>query len=133
MPTLDNSKKSALAVARVNPTKETEDNVNLFNKAKQTALFSYQTCDDIVSLLMGFQQMCCHKFKQRVISIVPSCVNSDMVENIFCPQRVKFNGSNTNPTYLQYCNTMNSIILGQSTKSQKSNALHHLHFQFHVL
>ncbi|XP_070573166.1 uncharacterized protein [Ptychodera flava] len=105
----------------VNWEKEIREEVSMSKKEKQAALLSFQTHDDIASLLMGFQQLCCHKFQQKVKSIVPSRVNSDIVENIFCQQRAKFNGANTNPTYLQYCNTMNSVILGQSTNSRMSN------------
>jgi hypothetical protein len=31
------------------------------------------------------------------------------------------NVSNANPTYLGYCHTMNSVILGQASVSRKSN------------
>ncbi|XP_070559920.1 uncharacterized protein [Ptychodera flava] len=94
---------------------------NLPKKEQEASLMSYQTRDDIASLLMGFKQLCYQKVTQKMGSTVPARLNSDIVENLFCQQRAKFNGSNSNPTYLQYCNTMNSIILGQSTKSQKSN------------
>jgi hypothetical protein len=56
--------------------------------------------------------------------VVPSRINSDIVENHFCQHRGSYNGSTTNPTYLNYCSTVNSIVLGQSLKSRgrKSNA-----------
>ncbi|XP_052065893.1 uncharacterized protein LOC127705600 [Mytilus californianus] len=45
-------------------------------------------------------------------------------QNIFCQQWGLYNGNSTNPNYHVYCNTMNSVILGQTTKSRarKSNA-----------
>jgi hypothetical protein len=36
----------------------------------------------------------------------------------FFQQRGLYNGSSTNPTYMNYCSTVNSIILGQSLKSR---------------
>ena len=40
---------------------------------------------------------------------------------MLCQQRTLHNGANTNPTYLGYCNTVNSVILGQASISRKSN------------
>lgn len=62
------------------------------------------------------------RFKGKVIA--PSRFNSDLAENIFCQQRGLYNGNSTNPNYYSYRNTMNNIILGQSSKSsaRKSNA-----------
>ena len=45
--------------------------------------------------------------------IVPSRINSDIVENHFCQQRGMFNDFNTHPTYSNYCTSVNSVILGQ--------------------
>ncbi|VDI58847.1 Hypothetical predicted protein [Mytilus galloprovincialis] len=36
--------------------------------------------------------------------------------------RTLHNGANTNPTYLGYCHSVNSVILGQTSISRKSNA-----------
>jgi hypothetical protein len=60
-------------------------------------------------------------------SVVVSCgdANSDIIENVFCQQRELYNGNNTNPTYLNYCRTMNTVILGQTTISRRSNASPH--------
>lgn len=62
-----------------------------------------------------------HKLKKQSASIIPCRLNSDVIENIFCQQRTLHNGANTNPTYLGYCYSMNSVILGQATISRKSN------------
>ncbi|KAJ8316526.1 hypothetical protein KUTeg_005933 [Tegillarca granosa] len=55
-------------------------------------------------------------------SVIPSRLNNDVVENTFCQQRTLHNGANTNPTYFGYCHSMNSIIVGQTNVSRKSNA-----------
>ncbi|XP_053409240.1 uncharacterized protein LOC128559964 [Mercenaria mercenaria] len=90
-------------------------------KVKEKSLISFQTREDIVSLILGFDSMCKIKFSQSAGSVVPSRVNSDVIENIFSQQRGLNNGSNTNPDYLTYSRTMNTIILGENTVSRKSN------------
>ena len=91
-------------------------------KDKEKHLISHQTRADICSLLIGFHEMCSDKLKKDSSSIVPNRINSDVIENVFCQQRGLYNGNNTNPTYLNYCRTMNAVILGQATISKKSNA-----------
>ena len=54
--------------------------------------------------------------------ITPGLVNSGVVENTFNQQRSTYHGSNTNPNALQYRQALNSIILGQTSVSQKANA-----------
>lgn len=90
-------------------------------KNKEKHLISYQTREDIVSSVLGFEELCLYKLKSSHASIIPSRINSDIVENMFCQQRTLHNGANTNPTYLGYCNTVNSVILGQASISRKSN------------
>lgn len=55
------------------------------------------------------------------MSVIPSRLKSGVIENICCQQRTLHSGGHTNSTYLGYCNAMNSIILGQTTVSRKSN------------
>lgn len=62
-----------------------------------------------------------HKLKKQSASIIPCRLNSDIIENIFCQQRNLHNVANTNPTYLGYCYSINSVILGQETISRKSH------------
>lgn len=95
-------------------------NSNISNKEK--SLLSSQTREDIVSCIKGFDSMCFEKFKRSSGSIIPARINSDPIENIFSQQRGIHNGANSNPDYLTYCRTMNSIILGESSLSSKSNA-----------
>ncbi|KAH3841500.1 hypothetical protein DPMN_114965 [Dreissena polymorpha] len=56
------------------------------------------------------------------VRITPGLVNSDAVENLFNQQRSTYNGANPNPNALQYRRSLNSILLGQTTVSQKAKA-----------
>jgi hypothetical protein len=91
-------------------------------KDKEKCLISHQTRADITSLIVGFHELCDYKLQQSSSSIIPSRVNSDVIENLFSQQRGIYHGSNTNPTYLDYCRAMNAAILGQPSISRKSNA-----------
>jgi hypothetical protein len=51
-------------------------------------------------------------------SIKPSRFNNDIVENLFCQQKGVYNGNNSNPNYINYCKSVNSVLLGQSLKSK---------------
>ncbi|KAK3108741.1 hypothetical protein FSP39_014554 [Pinctada imbricata] len=88
---------------------------------KEKFLISHQTREDIVSCILGFVELCDQRLKNGSSSIIPSRLNSDVVENLFCQQRTLHNGANSNPTYLGYCRTINSVVLGQSSISRKSN------------
>lgn len=91
-------------------------------KSKEKSLISHQTRQDIISSILGFEELCFYKLKNSNSSIIPNRVNSDIIENVFCQQRTLHNGANTNPTYLGYCHSTNSVILGQASVSRKSNA-----------
>ena len=52
----------------------------------------------------------------------PANINSDVLENIFCQQRGIYHGNNTNPSVHQYSYGINSVIIGQKSISNKSNA-----------
>jgi hypothetical protein len=58
-------------------------------------------------------------FPQSVVK--PAIINQDCVENHFGQVR-SCNGQNNNPTYLQQQSTQNSIRIGQTFISRKSNA-----------
>jgi hypothetical protein len=91
------------------------------NKDKDKSLLSAQTREDLVSCIIGFDEMCQDRFKRSFGSIVPARINSDAIENIFSQQRGIHNGPNTNPDYLTYCRATNSIILGETPVSRKTN------------
>lgn len=77
---------------------------------------------DLKSMCLGFQSMVHYKLTRFPSAVIkPAIVNQDCVENHFC-QIGSCNGQNDNPTFLQQQSTQNSIRLGQTTISSKSNA-----------
>ena len=77
---------------------------------------------DLKSMCVGFQSLANYKLQKFPSSVIkPSIVNQDCVENHFCQAR-SCNGQNDNPTFLQQQSSQNSIRLGQTTISPKSNA-----------
>ena len=86
---------------------------------KEKKLISFQTREDIVSLLIGFDELCCTKFQKSFGSITPARINSDAIENLFSQQRGLHNGANTNPNYLTFSRSVNSIILDQTYNFKK--------------
>lgn len=99
----------------INWENKVKRDTNIKNKEKY--LISHQTREDIISSVKGFEELCIYKLKKSNSSIIPSRVNSDIIENMFCQQRTLHNGANTNPNYLGYCNSVNSVILGQTSIS----------------
>ena len=81
-----------------------------------------ETREDTLYLLSAFSSLS-ELLLSRNQSLYPSRINSDIVENFFCQQRSLFNGSNTNPTALQYGKTVNSILIGvrSTTAAKRSN------------
>ena len=79
-----------------------------------------ETMEDLKSLITGFTHLCEMRITKGEM-VVPSRINSDIVENIFCQQRT-ITGANTNPSLCQYKSGLASIILGQTSVSKKSNA-----------
>jgi hypothetical protein len=99
--------------------------LNISAKQKDKMLPSTKCMDDVQSCIMVFVEVCSlHTTRFKGKGLTPSRFNSDLAENIFCQQRGLYNGNSTNPNYYSYCNTMNNIILGPSSKSsaRKSNA-----------
>lgn len=86
------------------------------------SLMTMETREDLDFMYYGFMslvEMCINEIKTEV---VPSRINSDIIENIFCQQRSLYHGATTNPNYNEYRTGVNSIILGQTTTSKKANA-----------
>ena len=74
------------------------------------------------SMCLGFQSLVHYKLGKFPSSVIkPAIVNQDCVENHFCQIR-SCNGQNDNPTFLQQQSSQNSLRLGQTTISPKSNA-----------
>ena len=104
-------------------TEEINCSTVLSRREKDKCLLTTQCREDLNSLLLGFEQICIRRLTSKPGSyLVPGRVNSDPIENFFCQQRATHNGANTNPNYLSYMSGINSIILGQTTVSRKSNA-----------
>lgn len=84
----------------------------------QKQFLSHQTYFDLQSALIGFKQIVyiiTTRFPHAQLQ--PSTYNTDVVENIFCQQR-SLNGTNDNPTCLQYRHGLNSILLGHATTAR---------------
>lgn len=97
--------------------------INVSTMQKGKMLPSQKCLDDVESCILVFLHVCLiqtTRFKGK--GITPSRFNSDLAENIFCQQRDLYNGNSTNPNYYSYCNTMNNILLGQSSKSSARNS-----------
>ena len=79
--------------------------------------------EDLKSMVIGIQRLVEVKLKNHPLANIHlNRVNSDVVENVFSSQRGICNGSNTNPTYLQFCKGTNAILIGQNLISKKANA-----------
>lgn len=75
---------------------------------------SKQCVEDIENTLLSFPAICQQHLQMFPgASIKPSRFNNDIAENIFCQEKGMFNGSNSNPTYANYCKTFNSAVHGQ--------------------
>ena len=51
-------------------------------KNKEKCLISHQTRQDIISSILGFEELCLYKLKRSNASIIPSRLNSDVIENV---------------------------------------------------
>ena len=90
---------------------------------KKSYLMSNETREDILFCCTSLREIMKKRIKSGS-SVMPSRLNSDIVEIFFGQQRSQNHGSNTNPTYLQYSKGVNSVVLGRSIvkHSKKSNA-----------
>ncbi len=86
--------------------------------SKSKKLISPQSRKDLTCCIVGFKALV-----ERCVgmNIKPGLINSDIVENLFCSQRVVCGGSNDNPTYKKYCHNLSAIIYVQKLTSPKSN------------
>jgi hypothetical protein len=100
-----------------------ETSITCLKNAKYTKrkLMTQETRADLASVVKGFIHLA-KTITARGETVVPGRINSDIVENFFCQQRGVCCGQNTNPTYAQYQSNVNSIIIGQTSISKKSNA-----------
>jgi hypothetical protein len=49
---------------------------------KEKCLISHQTRQDIISAMLGFEELCTYKLKKSNASSIPNRVNSDVIEPI---------------------------------------------------
>ena len=91
-------------------------------RSDKNTFITTECYNDMMSMLMGSFEVVKLKLEEYPLCpIYLHRMNSDIVENIFSSQRGICNGSCTNPTYLQYSKGINTVIIGQSMKSKKSN------------
>jgi hypothetical protein len=77
---------------------------------------------DLQSMVIGFQALVEIKLSNHPTAYVSaSRTNTDIVENFFCSHR-GINGSNNNPTSLQYAKGINTILISRKLISTRSNA-----------
>lgn len=101
--------------------REVQSRVDLKASERNKLFLSTKTMHDVTSCIVGFKALCSLSFQKHPgCNVLAFRVNSDLVENVFCQQRGR-NGQNDNPTYAQYGPTINSILLGQTTTTKKSN------------
>ncbi len=92
-------------------------------REKRRALPSWESLEDLDSAVIGFEQLVnVHLTKFPGSAIRPGQINTDIVENVFCPQRAVHNGSCTHPNHYQYCYTINTILLCAGLCKGTSNA-----------
>ena len=85
-------------------------------------LMSAECREDLKWMLVGFNSLAKDLIMKYKTCVYPCDINSDVIENFFCSQRGIMGGNTTNPSVRNYMYNINSIILGQSTISSKSNA-----------
>lgn len=88
--------------------------------AKRKEIPSVACMEDLTWLVIGFESLVRIMLKEN-IPVIPCDTNSDVIENYFCSQRAA-GGCKTNPTVQDFLRNSNSIILGTSLVSTKSNA-----------
>ena len=81
-----------------------------------------ETREDLDFMYHGIMPLISFCIEELCTEIVPAGLNSDIIENIFGQQRSLYHGPTTNPTYNSYRTGINSVVLGQSVISRKSNA-----------
>lgn len=100
-------------------------NIDIDKKIKSSCLMTSECRQDIKFLLVSFMKVCEKRLKKFPgWGMIPSRFNTDLVENHFCQERGLHNGNMTHPNLATYSRTVNSIIIGQSSKSRakKGNA-----------
>ena len=93
------------------------------NATDNSQLMSQECRKDWTSTVLGFCS-----FVENILSdypeaeIIPTLMNTDLLENTFGCQRGLVAGTGTNPTVMQYCKSINTITLSTNSISNKCNA-----------
>lgn len=96
---------------------------DLSKNAKQRSLITNEAREDLDSCIIGFTQLVKQHTKNFPgAAIIPSMINTDVVENVFCQQRSVHNGGNTHPNLYQYRYTLNTILFSGGLKKRSGNA-----------
>lgn len=85
-------------------------------------LITMEIREDLHFMFYGIMSLTEYAINEIHTEVVPSRLNSDIIENIFCQQRSIYHGPTTNSTYNSYRTGTNSVILGQTVVSKKCNA-----------
>ena len=90
--------------------------------ASPKELMAAECREDWKWMIVGFDSFVKMVLQNHQTSVYPCDINSDIIENFFCSQRGITGGNTTNPGMKNYLYNINSIVLGQSSVSTKSNA-----------
>jgi hypothetical protein len=72
-------------------------------------LITMETREDLDFMFYGIMSLTEYAINEIHTEVVPSRLNSDIIENIFCQQRSIYHGPTTNPTYNRYRTGTNSV------------------------
>lgn len=89
------------------------------------SLITMETREDLDFMYFSVMSLIKLCIEEIHTEIVPARLNSDIIENIFCQQRSLYHGPTTNPTYNSYRTGINSVIIGETVVSKKSNSGRH--------
>lgn len=83
-----------------------------------------ESYEDLNSTILGFDSLAKKRLSNHPGSrVVPSLMNSDVIENLFSSQRGRCHGANTNPSVLAYSKALNTIVMTtELQRSSKRNA-----------
>ena len=109
---LDRQPLCSAADPRIGILEQAADYFSQFQDAPATQSFTSATTYDINCTVNGLLELIRNSTKQG-LPLVPSLLNSDVIENHFCMVRALFNGGSDHPSYFIYKNLQNAVILTQ--------------------
>ena len=109
---MDRQQLCSAADPRIRRLEQAADYFSQFQDAPATLSFNSATTYHIHCTLNGLLELITNSKKQG-LPLVPSLLNSDVIENHFCMVRALFNGGSDHPSYFIYKNLQNAVILTQ--------------------